>query len=385
MKKIVILSPGLFLKRDYKRLGVEFLRKSCSVTILDLTAWIYPNFWKKYHNKIYQCEEYVSISCKDDFLKLSFSKNSIIVLDFERYDKHTNWVRKQLKKLNSLFFFFETNMIPETSLNFNKILSKIIKSIYKPSKIFKFIKTQYLSSKINFSSDILVLGGLVAPRKKKFKNILNAHSMEYDIYLDLKNKPEKKTNPYAVFLDADLTSHLDYSMLNLTPPTTEDQYYPILLNFFKKFEIKTGFKIKFAVHPKSCNKNLNNLLKGIDYSYGNTAELIKNSKAILLHSSTALSYAVLFNKPAIFLTSNQLSKSWLGVNIEAFAKSVNGSIINIDNNLDKELSSERLLTIDTNKYKSYLDHYLKFPNTKDVLLWKIIEDYIKKNDSRKEF
>ena len=147
--------------------------------------------------------------------------------------------------------------------------------------------------------------------------------------------------------------------------------YRVGLALSEGWRDKVYLQTKVGSHPKFLR----------DFS----KEIIKNSKVVLLHSSTALSFAVLFNKPTIFLTSDQLSKSWVGININTFAKSVNGPLINIDNNLDKELSSERLLTIDTNKYKSYLDHYLKFPNTKDVLLWEIITDYIRKNDSRKEF
>ena len=42
MRKILILSPGPFLKRDYDRFGIEFLKKNFLVKILDLTAWLYP-------------------------------------------------------------------------------------------------------------------------------------------------------------------------------------------------------------------------------------------------------------------------------------------------------------------------------------------------------
>ena len=94
--------------------------------------------------------------------------------------------------------------------------------------------------------------------------------------------------------------------------------------------------------------------------------MVRNSKMVLLHQSTAFSFAVLFNKPVVFLTSNKLRDSWIGPRIDNFAKSVNGQIINMDNDLNKPLDFQNLLKIDKSKYKNYLDQYLKVPNSPDI-------------------
>mgnify|MGYP000044094501 CR=1 FL=1 len=115
-------------------------------------------------------------------------------------------------------------------------------------------------------------------------------------------------------------------------------------------------KIKCHHQKKICatnngSKNLNkenqnnNLLKGIKYQIDNTAELVRNSNIVLLHQSTSFSFAVLFNKPVVFLTSNKLRNSSLGPRIDNFAKSVNGQIINMDNDLNKPLDLQNLLKI----------------------------------------
>ena len=170
----------------------------------------------------------------------------------------------------------------------------------------------------------------------KAQNKVGAHCSDYDTYLDIKNIPIKKDNPYAVFLDEDMVYHPEhYQLEDYVPPVTEIQYYPTLIKFVKKFEIESGLKIKFALSPKSYNKNLPNILKDIDYSIGNTAELVKNSNAVLVHCSTAISYAILFKKPIFFLTSNELSKSWIGPRIDNFAKTLGSRPINMSNNLMK--------------------------------------------------
>ena len=66
MEKILILSPGPFLKRDYDRFAIDYLKKNFTVKIMDLTAWLYPNFWKEISNKILKLEDYEIIRNKND-------------------------------------------------------------------------------------------------------------------------------------------------------------------------------------------------------------------------------------------------------------------------------------------------------------------------------
>ena len=149
------------------------------------------------------------------------------------------------------------------------------------------------------------------------------------------------------------------------------------LNQLKKFELETGLKVKFAKHPKSF-KDFSNLLKDFECYKANTAEIVKNSSLVFLHSSTAVSYAVLFSKPTVFLTSNELEKSWIGSKIVNFSKALNGKIINMNNSLDCNSDMKNLFNFDKHKYQEYKDMYKKFPNTPDVPLWEIFTKYIKK-------
>ena len=50
MKKILILLPGPFLKRDYKRFGIETLKRDFLVKTLDFTPWLNP---KLYQDELY--------------------------------------------------------------------------------------------------------------------------------------------------------------------------------------------------------------------------------------------------------------------------------------------------------------------------------------------
>jgi|TARA_B100001964_G_scaffold240608_1_gene310812 hypothetical protein len=379
MEKLIILCPpGAFSKRDYDRFGIEFLKKNFSLKILNFTAWIYPELLKDKSNITYQCEEHISISCKDDFLAFDTEKDSLIVLDCFEQSKKINWVREQLRKRNSFFVSPDLNLLPLTKKNIFHFLRYLINFNVPPKKIFKFFQKRYYNLKKAQLPDILFAGGLASSKNSRIKEKISGHSMDYDVYLKLKDKPENKTANYAVFLDEDLVSHPDYIFnIDFGPPHSQFQYYSILLKFLKKFEMETNLKVKFAIHPKSHNNNLKNLLQDFDYSIGDTAELVKNSNVVLLHASTSISYAILFKKPAIFLTSQKLKKSWIGPRINYLAKTINSKVLNMDDDLNNSLNLQLLLKIDEHKYKNYLDQYLKTPNSPDIPLWEIFTKYIK--------
>ena len=113
MNEIIFITHGLFLKRDYDRLGIELLKNNFSVKILDFTAWLNPIYWKKCSAYVYNCQEYLTISCKEDFLKFYSKINSVIVIDNLERDKKTDWARQLFKKKQSkqILYYFTTILL----------------------------------------------------------------------------------------------------------------------------------------------------------------------------------------------------------------------------------------------------------------------------------
>jgi len=337
MRNLLILLPGPYLFRDHERYGIDILKKYFSVSVVDYTSWMNKNFWKTYSENLYRSNEHVVISCKEDFLNFVNNINNAIVLDNGSINEEIIWMRKVLKEKNSVFVSYYINLLPYPKINKLKTITKFLKLALKPTKFLKKL-SYFFTTKI--SHDIAVLGGLASLEKTKAINKINAHCMDYDVYLKIKDKTfdDNNVSSYAVFLDQDFISHPDYDLLKIKKDISPLEYYTMLIKFLKKFSNKTKLKIKFAVHPKCTNKKLSNLLQGIDYSIHNTAELVKKSKVVLLHDSTSISYAVLFNKPTIMLTSDQLNKSFLGPRIKNLAKIVNSEIIHMDRYLNNEVN-----------------------------------------------
>ena len=385
MKNLLVLLPGLFFERDYDRFGIKILKKNFSVKVLDFSPWLFPILWNSYAKDIYKCEEYISINNKSEFLNFLSQNKPEIIIDLLHVSKKTNWIRNQLKKNNNIFVNFNINLIPWSKKNLNHYLKYFFSIFIRPKKtilfIFQVLKNKYYNY-YKVKADIVLVGGLDAKTKTSKK--INAHCMDYDIYLNLKNKTKINNKPYAVFVDENMVHHPDYDILGMDKPVTEKEYYPSLVKFFKKFENETKLPVYFAVHPKTSNEVINklpNLLQGIVYKVGNTPELIKNSEVTLLHASTSLSFAILFNKPVIFLTSKSLNNSWMGPRVNNLAKFVNGNIINIDQSIEKKIDLKNFLNIDTSKYKYYSDHFIKMPNSPNIPLWEIFSSELKNYNS----
>ena len=383
MKKILILTPFTFTRRDYRRFGLDILKRNFFVKILDFSPWFYPNYHKEFINEIFTGEEYISIKKENDFLSLNLINEKFIIFDLLDTNKKSYWVRNKLKNKNSIFLTFNLNPIPKAEIPKYTLIKKYINFLPQPKvffmSLFNLFLNKFYNNKTTYVPDISVVAGLEPLANLKSKKKLYAHSMDYDIYLKIKEK-ETSTNkvpPYAVFIDQDFITHPDMKIFNYDRPVSENKYYPALINFFKNFKIKTGLDIKFAVHPKSRNKKLKELLKEIDYSFGNTEELIKNSSLVLLHSSTAISFAVLFKKPIIILTSDELKKSWLWPRIKVLSKYTDTKPINIDKDLESQLNLENIFNFDKEKYSKYLNQYLKVPDSPDIPLWEIVGNYLK--------
>ena len=376
MQKIVILFSFTFLKRDYERFGIDILKKNFIVKIIDFSSWFYPSYSKLFNKDIFK-EEKISIEKKSDFLVLNFKNEKLIIFDFLDPNQKSFWVRERLKSNNNIFLTFDLNPIPKAEIPKYYLFKRYINFILNPKMFFYLLKSKIYSKKNNYIPDINVLAGQESFSHEKTKKKIYVHSMDYDLYLKSKsNNLEKKNKPYAVFIDQDLITHPDMKIFNYGTPVTENKYYSSLLNFFKNFKKQTGLDIKCAIHPKSQNKKLKNLLNGIDYSIGNTQELIKNSSLVLLHSSTAMSFAVLYEKPVIFLTSNELNKSWLWPRIKKFSEYSCTTPINIDKDLPSQLNLNEILKLDKEKYLKYLNQYLKFPNTPDISLWEMVSKHL---------
>ena len=144
MKKIFILLPVRFSRREYLRFGIETLEKNFFVRTLDFTPWLYPKLNESYSNKNFYFEHNVTISSEKDLLNLLNKTYPDIVIDTLQNNKKTQRIRKIIDNNGKILFIdLFINSIPWPKVNIRKNL-KIL--IFTPNKFFHKL-FEYINSK----------------------------------------------------------------------------------------------------------------------------------------------------------------------------------------------------------------------------------------------
>lgn len=402
IKKVIYFIYAPFCQRDYKRFGIEIMNNNgFLVEVWEFTPIIHPAAYqavkpldsidisKHSYYKIYLRK----IDAKEAIANLK--KDTIIISIMPGYSFKTYFIYKELSKANISYCFICSNAIPSYT-KIKELSSGIIKrSIdYFYSKfnsinlrrinefIFKIISHHYLP--IQFSEFIFAGGSQSIlnyniPRSVDTE-IVWCHTLDYDLYLDnikVGSKKKLKSDKYVVFIDGYVPFHPDYFLGNSKPPTTPEIYYSILCNFFKYVEEKTGLKVIIAAHPRSKYEEHPDYFRSREVIRGETRDLIRGCEFVLAHGSASLNFAVLYKKPVIFITTNDLEQSRRDANyIYAFSWEFNKIPYNIEQNYDIDWNKE--LIINEEIYNNYKEKYIKKKGSKEEYFWQIAADEIKK-------
>ena len=210
-------------------------------------------------------------------------------------------------------------------------------------------------------------------------HILWTHSIDYDIFLQNSGKNLSLYSGCAIFLDDFLPFHPDFTMINEKAPITPEEYYPKLCTFFSYLERNFGMRIIIAAHPRSTYEKLPDYFEGRPIIRGETAQLAKECSFVIVHASTSINFAILYQKPIIFLTMDAFNKnvgiSRIGEIIENMASLLGKIPHNLDDPFSIDFDKE--MEIQINAYEAYKNAYIKKEESKEEEMWQILADYIK--------
>jgi hypothetical protein len=153
---------------------------------------------------------------------------------------------------------------------------------------------------------------------------------------------------------------------------TSEVWYPALVKFFDFLEAATGVSIVIAGHYKSAFPAIAPCFGNRSVYYGKTREMVSQSAYVVTIASTAISYAILFKKPVIFIYSNQLKNHQNSMrDICGMASMLGTEPINID---APPIDIEGLLKVDHNRYSAYERAVLTSDLTRRTNVQIILED-----------
>jgi hypothetical protein len=375
---IIILTESPFSRRDYDRFGVELLSKRFQVSILDCTRWLKPEFWDKYQETVYRCPGYVSVTDLGSLIGHIHNPVKAIAIDYLGSCAGSKRIRKELKDRNISRAIVLHGTIPTPAIRWPSKVGLFISSNTPLSMLKKIYRRNKQILNPDPAPEIALLAGTAGLKDKRLNCLVHkiwAHSFDFDIYLENKGQASSSVAPYAVFLDEDMVHHSDYTHMEIKVPATEEAYYTSMNSFFQKFENEFGMSVKVAAHPRSHYDLRPQLWNGRTTISGKTAQLVRNATIVLCHQSTAVNFAVMWRRPLLYLTTNELMSSYLQPRIALGSALLRAHLINIDGH--NELPTiEALLAVDEGAYAKYTDEYIKRTATPNYPAWHIFSEYI---------
>lgn len=310
--------------------------------------------------------------------------NTVFIMTISYSIKYLNLFRL-LSEYNCTVVFFARGYLPSpfrgtmlTRINnniFNVRLGAIFKKLY-----VKIILNLYKSLGLVKNYDVVFAAGNV-PRKL-FQNqskIAPINYYDYDNYLNIKNNHSRIIeNKYCVYLDDRGPSQYDYKILNIKE-IDYARLYNSLNTFFAIIEEKYGIPVVIAAHPKS-DYSQNNVFDNRPIYKHQTSHLVKDCEFVITIMSTAIGYPVLYEKPILFIYTDEIKKLYADTDfptIMHFANVLNCNACNIDSVLKKGDIFVR--EADIIRYAAYKYNYLASKESEDRLTRDIFREYIKNN------
>jgi hypothetical protein len=395
IKNLIFIKDTPFSLWDYQRLGIDLLKKNgLSVEIWDITKVIHPRVPTIENPLPAPMTSPRVFSKKRELFKsltgLNQHDSAILMLVPFTYRSYSIYRTLSQRSIFSVVLFL--NVVPASECR--RIREKSLASIpdfFK--KLFYYPKLRLVETAVDLfllrhyktfgvkAVDVCLLGGKESAQSIPYPiddstHLFWGHAFDYDIYLDkIKEKLEKPIRPYAVFID----QYLPFQVIaynNDVQVCDPDKYYPSLCRFFTKLEENLKIPVKIAAHP--CVPDIAQYsiyFRGREVIPGDTAGLIQQSDLVLVHASTATNYAILFDKPVLFLTTNELENTYVKQYIESVACELGKVSVNVDEPADLDIPS--IYSVDPVKYQAFREKYIKTAGSGKDYLWQLVADYLK--------
>jgi hypothetical protein len=359
-KKLIVIWPYRFRDFDWQRFELEQLSQNVEVHVHELIDALTPEFAAAYANQSDRPEVKRFSSLKDwrrEFKKVS--KDSVIFTHVRPINFKAILVSLTLRSANpkTVGFLLGGAVVPGPADN-----ASVSSAISKLKKVYHFFRRNLLT--IAMPSFVAVAGTETEQRARRdfSRNTkpIQMGSFDYSQFLRIQKSSELISDA-AVYLDTGFPGFpRDEVLTGRTEQISAKDWYPNLGKFFSFVETTLQYKVDVAIHPKHEGRDHSSLFGNRACLGGQTAALVAERKLVIATNSTAISFAICFDKPLILVWSDLIES---GVDarkksfIENFARETGAKIFNIDREYtEKEL--REALVIDHAKRESYKRKYL---------------------------
>lgn len=196
-----------------------------------------------------------------------------------------------------------------------------------------------------------------------------AHAKDYDLYLE-ELRRDSVEKDIAVFIDEYLPYHRDLAALGNKPPMDAEEYYRLLRKFFDQVEQQLRLKVVIAACPRADYGDKPGTFGDREIRFMETPGLIRSSRVVIAHRSTAINYAVLFRKPVLLTTTRDIYRSHHKPYLEGYASALGQPLHFLDDPGVPDLTGT--LTVDESVYAAFQENYIKTSGSPDLPFWEIV-------------
>lgn len=205
------------------------------------------------------------------------------------------------------------------------------------------------------------------------------HSYDYDRYIELERRNLTESIEHIVFIDqgfADLhLDMLDSKEYNAFKKKDSRELLRKQLNrCFSLLEDYYELPVVIAAHPHVIYQGT---FEGRKLVFGKTEELVKNARFVVMHMSTAVSFVVLYNKPALVVYNDSFMKMKFGMDIQENCRLLGYEAVNLDSDRTSIESLNEHIMINKHLYEEYKKRFLMGDN--DEYDEKLVIEVIEKN------
>jgi len=387
IKRIIFLSLNRFSQREYDRLGIDQLkRKGFRVEYWETNLIAPPeppttgtpksnhafDGLRRYNGDGVLLEALEGLTACDVLVALTNVPHIKMIKVF-----------RQISRSKAYWGTVQLGEVP-VALEENNLLIRLQKFAKNPGLIWKFILIRISLKWLGIRAfDFYLVGGDSPPCNKAHLSLIDvhtqwisAHSFDYDCHL---LAPRRASNAAStenvVFLDEYGPFHPDFEFLGCPAfPCGAEEYFANLNSFFHLVEERFGCSVIIAAHPKSRYEERGNLFEERSIVRGNTRQLVQEAKFVLAASSTAVSFAVIYSKPIVFLAINPRVQNFLDNRIQHLASQFGKQPVHWTGK--GNVDWDRELVIDKKRYTDYMTAYIKKPGSPEMSCWEIFANYL---------
>jgi hypothetical protein len=332
-KKLIVVWPYRFRDFDWQRFELEQLSQHVEVHVHELIDALTPEFAEAYANQADRAEVKRFSSLKEwrqEFKKVS--QDAIVFTHVRPINFKSTLVCLTVSRANpkTVGFLLGGAVVPGVSGN---VLANA--TDLKLKSLYHFLRRNLLATAM--PCFVAVAGTETESRarrdfSRKTKPI-QLGSFDYSQFL-LARKASGSIFNAAVYLDTGFPGFpRDEVLTGRTELIAAKDWYPNLGKFFSFVEKTLQYRVDIAIHPKHVGRDHSPLFGVRTCLGGQTASLVAERKLVIATNSTAISFAICFDKPLILVWSDLIAS---GVDarkksfIENFAQETGARIFNID-------------------------------------------------------